>query len=150
MLQKIIAAAYPAIIPILLLACAPGAPRSPVGRSFFIGTWHSSSQCLETIMFSDVHAEWQINYRTCISDTIQDPFAYVDSIFYDTVRDSFLIMDFKGWEASDSEIVFFDTVRMPGGVLSASRSTLEIDLQSAYQFYAVNGTDSARTLYTKQ
>jgi hypothetical protein len=134
----------------LLLACAPGAPRERVGKSFFMGTWHSDYQCLENFKFADTSAEWQVNYRTCISDTIKDPFQFVDSIVYDTVRDSFLIMDFRGWEASDSEIVFYDTFKMPGGAVATSSSTLPITIWSHFQFYVDSAPNRPRTLYTKQ
>ena len=134
----------------LLIACAPGAPRDKVGKPFFMGIWHSGNQCLENIKFTDTSAEWQVNYRTCISDTIRDPFQFVDSIVYDTVRDSFLIMDFKGWEASDSEIVFYDTFKMPGGTVATSSSTLPITIWSDFQFYVDSAPNRPRTLYTKQ
>jgi hypothetical protein len=134
----------------LLLACEPGAPRDPVDNSYFIGTWHSQDKCLENIRFTDTRAEWQVNYRGCISDTIQDPFRYVDSMIYDTVRDSFLIMDYKGWLGSDSEIIFLDTFMTPGGNIVSSSSTLPITIQSGFQFYAENPADSSKTLYTKQ
>ncbi|MBN2189343.1 MAG: hypothetical protein JW699_07800 [Chitinispirillaceae bacterium] len=149
MLHKDIVAAFSAAAAVALITCEPGAPPDPIDRDYFIGTWYSSDKCVENLMFSDVHAEWQINYRTCIADTIQDPFRYVDSIVYDTVRDSFLIMDFKGWEASDSEIVFFDTVRMPGGAVATTTTTLQIDVWSSFQFYVESAEDSSRTLYVR-
>jgi hypothetical protein len=151
MLHKNVAAAMFAAAAVLLVTCqpGPGAPLDPIDRDYFIGAWHSSDQCVENLVFSDVHTEWQINYRTCIADTIQNPSRYVDSIAYDAVSDSFLIMDFKGWKASDSEIIFFDTVRMPGGAVATSATALQIDIWSSFQFYVVSAEDSSRTLYVR-
>jgi hypothetical protein len=150
MLQNTISFTCLAAISALLITCEPGAPRDTVGKSFFIGTWHSDSKCLENIKFTDTHAEWQINYRTCISDTIKDPWRYVDSMTYDTVRDSFLIADYKGWRASDSAIVFLDTFKMPGGSVVTSSSTFSILIFSDFQFYAKTTADTLKVLYTKQ
>jgi hypothetical protein len=151
MIQNIFTTVCHAVFASLLLTCTPGAPREPVDKSFFIGTWHGDTKCLENIRFSETHAEWQINYRTCLSDTIQNPYQLVDSVTYDTVRDSFLIMDYKGWQASDSEIVFLDTFRLPTGSIVASRTACPISIASDFQFYIRNAAaDTAAVLYTKQ
>lgn len=153
MVKKIGTIVCLAVFSALLLICAPGAPREPVNKSFFIGTWHSDNKCLENIGFFETNAEWQVNYRTCLSDTIQNPSQFVDSMTYDAVRDTFLIMDYKGWQASDSEIVFLDTFKLPNGSTITSRTACPIRIMSDFQFYAGNvsdTTDTAKVLYTKQ
>lgn len=150
MIKKNDTIAYLAAFSVLLLTCAPGAPREPINKSFFIGTWHSDNKCPENIKFSETHAQWLINYKVCLSDTIQDPSRYVDSIKYDAVQDSFLIADYKGWQASDSEIVFLDTFKMPGGTVGTLSVTLPINLLSDFQFNAENVSDTTKVLYTKQ
>jgi hypothetical protein len=135
---------------LVVLTCAPGAPRDPIGKSFFIGTWHSANKCLEYIVFSDTDALWLVNYRSCLSDTIQDPSRYVDSITYDAVQDSFLVMDYKGWEASDTELVFLDTFKMPAGNYAATKTSFSIQMASAFQFNAKSAGDTTKVLFTKQ
>jgi hypothetical protein len=135
---------------LVVLTCDPGAPRDPTDKSFFIGTWHSSNKCMEYIVFSDTGAQWLVNYRACLSDTIKNPSRYVDSITYDAVQDSFLVMDYKGWQASDTELVFLDTVKMPGGNYAASKTSLHIQLWSSFQFYVKSAGDTSKVLFTKQ